>query len=267
MKDESSNQEVLSHYATPGYLATRGSFQAKYATVSWFDWLVDRMKLQTAMELLDVGCGPAWLWRSQAERLPNDLRLSLVDTSPGMIEAARANLVTVDRIEVTDAKVADAVSLPHADETFDAVLLLHVLYHVSDPGSALREARRVLRPGGRIFASTNAQSNMSELHAIGAIAFGGRPIDPGAALFSLDDAEQLVGQLFEDVRREDLLDVMTCTDPEDAVSFLLSMPPGISAPEEQQRHLAELIRNESDRSGGALQTTRRNGLVVGTKAL
>ncbi|TYC65134.1 class I SAM-dependent methyltransferase [Stappia sp. BW2] len=266
MNDKSRNEEVQRHYATPRHLVTRGSFQAKYATVSWFGWLIDHMNLQTAMEVLDVGSGPAWIWRSQFDRLPDDLRLSLIDTSQGMIEEALANLATLEKIEVVSAKVADAVTLPHPDETFDAVLLFHVLYHVDDPRSALREARRVLRPGGQVFVSTNALENMSELHTIGAEAFGGSPVDPGAALFSLDDAAQVVGDLFGSVRRFDLSDTMTCTDPKDAVTLLLSMPPGIAAPEAQQRHLAELIRKESDRLQGTLKTTRRNGLIVGTKA-
>ncbi|MEQ8374750.1 MAG: class I SAM-dependent methyltransferase [Roseibium aggregatum] len=266
MNDTSRSEEVQHHYATPRHLATRGSFQAKYATVSWFGWLIGHLNLQTKMDVLDVGCGPGWIWRSQADRLPNELRLSLIDSSPGMIEEVSANLATVEKIEVVSAKVADAIDLPHLDETFDAVLLLHVLYHVEDPRLALLEARRVLRPGGQVFVSTNALENMSELHSIGAKAFGGRPVDPGAAMFSLDDAEQFVGELFDDVRRIDLTDTMTCTDPEDAVMFLLSCPPGISAPEAQQRHLAKLMREESDSLQGRLVTTRRNGLIVGTKA-
>jgi SAM-dependent methyltransferase len=266
MKDTSQNEEVQSHYATPRHLATRGSFQAKYATVSWFGWLIDHLDLQTAMEVLDVGCGPGWIWRSQAERLPNELRLSLIDSSPGMIKDALANLATVEKIEIVSAKVADAIDLPLPDETFDAVLLLHVLYHVEDPRSALREARRVLRPGGQVFISTNALENMSELHTLGAKALGGEPVDPGAAMFSLDDAEQVAGELFDDVRRFDLIDTMTCTDPDDAVMFLLSIPPGLTATEEQQKYLAELIRDESDRLQGKFVTTRRNGLIVGTKA-
>ncbi|MEE4011704.1 methyltransferase domain-containing protein [Roseibium sp. FZY0029] len=266
MNDTSRSEEAQRHYATPRHLATRGSFQAKYATVSWFGWLIEHLNLQTEMHVLDVGCGPGWIWRSQADRLPNQLRLSLIDASPGMIEEVLANLATVEKIEVVSAKVADAIDLPHPDETFDAVLLLHVLYHLEDPRTALREARRVLRTGGQVFVSTNALENMSELHSIGVKAFGGRPVDPAAAMFSLDDAEQVVGELFDVVRRFDLTDTMTCTDPEDAVKFLLSCPPGITAAEAQQRHLAKLIREESDRSQGKFIMTRRNGLIIGTKA-
>lgn len=267
MSAESRHGEVQGQYATPRNLAMRGSFQAKYATVSWFGWLFDRIDLREGADILDVGCGPGWLWQAWAKRLPTDLRISLIDTSPGMIQEAQKNLAMLDLVENVDASLADAIALPHLAETFDVVFLLHVLYHVSDPRSALQEARRVLRPGGQVFVSTNSLDNLSELHLLGAKAFGGPPVDPGAALFSLEDAETLVAEIFEKAERYDLTDILTCTDHEDAVAVLLSMPPGNSAPDEQRNHLAKLVREESDKAGGVLRTTRRNGLIVGTKSL
>ncbi|MEP1611949.1 MAG: class I SAM-dependent methyltransferase [Roseobacter sp.] len=267
MSSESRHDEIQGQYATPRNLAMRGSFQAKYATVSWFGWLRNRIDLREGTHILDVGCGPGWLWKAWEKRLPNDLHISLVDISPGMIQEAKTNLSMLEQIEIVDAGLADAVALPHAAETFDVVFLLHVLYHTGDPRSALQEALRVLRPGGQVFVSANTLDNLSELHLLGAKAFGGPAVDPGAALFSLDDAETLVSEIFETAERYDLTDVLTCTHYEDAVGVLLSMPPGNSAPNEQRDHMAKLIREESDKAGGQLLATRRNGLVVGTKSL
>lgn len=266
MSKESKHGGVQSQYATPRHLATRGSFQAKYASVSWFDWLIDKIDLKEGACILDVGCGPGWFWQASRDRLPSDLRVSLVDTSPGMIEEAKTNLAIVKQVEVIEAGIADAVALPHASETFDIVLLLHVLYHVSDPRSAIQEASRVLRPGGQLFVSTNTLDNLNELHVLGAQAFGGPPVDPGAALFSLDDAEKMVGDVFEHRERYDLIDVMACTDPADAVAVLLSMPPGNTASDKQRNHLSKLINDESERTGGVLRATRRNGLIMGIKS-
>lgn len=265
------NDDVRQQYATSRNLAARGSFQGKYANVNWFAWLVDRMGIEPGANILDVGCGPAWFWRNQAGRLRDGLRLALIDTSEGMIDEAKANLAAVsDRLKDASFQVADAAALPFPDGDegggFDVVLLLHVLYHVNDPRQALSEARRVLRPGGRVFVSTNALDNMDELHAIGARAYGGEAVDPGAALFSIDDAERMVGELFADVRRHDLTDVMACTDPDDAVAVLLSMPPGNAAPPEERERLARLVREAAEQAGGTLAITRRNGLVEGTKS-
>jgi len=49
-----------------------------------------------------------------------------------------------------DTVRADATRLPFADETFDAAMLVSMLHHVDDPAEALAEAKRVLRPGGRL---------------------------------------------------------------------------------------------------------------------
>jgi SAM-dependent methyltransferase len=260
------NDEVRRQYATSCSLAARSSFHGKYASVDWFGWLVDRMAIPRNAEVLDIGCGPAWLWRAQGGRVKSGLRLTLVDASDSMIEEAKANLA--DRREQFGQlrfRAADAVALPYDDESFDSVLLLHVLYHVDDRRRALEEAFRVLRPGGRVFVSTNATDNMIELHTIGANAFGGAAVDPGAARFSLDDAEVEVGTLFTDVTRYDLTFEMVCTDPDDAVAVLLSMPPGNASTTEQQAQVAKLIHEKAEQDEGALRVTRRTGLVKGIR--
>jgi len=259
------SDEVHYQYATYRNLSARGSFQGKYATVGWFGWLIDTMAFPAGSNILDIGCGPAWFWRAGAERMPPDLSITLLDSSPGMIKEAKANLSKIEPVGDLEFHNADAVALPCANDAFDIVLLLHVLYHVSDPRKALMEAWRVLRPGGKVFVSTNALDNMNELHVLGAKTYGGSGVDPGAALFSLDSAESLVSVLFSDMRRYDLTDEMACTDPIDAARYLLSMPPGNNTSDEECKMLDRYLRNEFEHNDGVLRVSRRNGLVEGTK--
>ncbi len=66
----------------------------------------------------------------------------VVDRSPEMLaRAAGKGLETVH---------ANAERLPFEDETFDAAIMISMLHHVDDRGAALAEARRILRPGGRL---------------------------------------------------------------------------------------------------------------------
>ncbi len=51
-------------------------------------------------------------------------------------------------------KEIDAQSIPFEDETFDAVIANHMLYHVPDRPKAIAEIKRVLKPGGRLIATT-----------------------------------------------------------------------------------------------------------------
>ena len=91
-------------------------------------------------EILDFGCGSAWL----AEHFT---RYTGMDASPQAVAAAREkgrNIVWASADE----------PLPFADGGFDGVILKDLLEHVADPVALVTEVRRVLRPGGRVFASS-----------------------------------------------------------------------------------------------------------------
>jgi SAM-dependent methyltransferase len=90
--------------------------------------------------LLDVGCGSAWLG-DHFESYTG------VDVSPEAIDAGRAR-----GLEVLQANVDEP--LPFEDGSFDGVVLKDVLEHVGDPAALVREVARVLRPDGRVFASS-----------------------------------------------------------------------------------------------------------------
>ena len=93
--------------------------------------------------VLEVGCGAGRMLRALHEARPG-LRLCGADVSRAALARARARSADLELrlVEAPDA------SLPAADGEFDAVLLLDVLEHVSDPGAFLAETKRVMRGGG-----------------------------------------------------------------------------------------------------------------------
>jgi ubiquinone/menaquinone biosynthesis C-methylase UbiE len=129
--------------------------------VKWFDWLWEREAPPPGARVLEVGCGPAEMWKSVLDRLDPTVSLTLSDFSPGMIEAAR-NVVGARASYV----VADAQKLPFPDASFDVLMANHMLYHVPDRPKAFAEFVRVLEPGGVLHASTNGRRHMRELQAL-----------------------------------------------------------------------------------------------------
>lgn len=79
--------------------------------------------------------------------LPAAVHVTATDLTPAMVERTRRRAAQLGR--TVDARVMDAQALELADGSFDAVVLHLILAVVPDPTAAIREAERVLRPGGR----------------------------------------------------------------------------------------------------------------------
>lgn len=85
-----------------------------------------------------------------------DVRLTGIDLSPAMLEVARQRGAALGR--AVDLRLGDAQALPFDDASFDAVVSTLALCTIPDPGRAVAEARRVLRPGGRILLLDHVRS-------------------------------------------------------------------------------------------------------------
>jgi SAM-dependent methyltransferase len=124
------------------------------ARVSIYDWQRPRLDLvelalvqlgEVVGPVLDVGWGTG-VYTSRIRATRPGVRVVPVDLSAGM------------RPEV----VGEVDRLPFADGSVGGALAMHMLYYATDPRAALGELRRVLRPGGRLVASTNAHDDKAE---------------------------------------------------------------------------------------------------------
>lgn len=129
----------------------------KYTVGDELEPAVDAALALTGTEnLLDVGTGPGDFpgrLRAQGHRG----RLVGLDQSEGMVAKGRARYPGVEFL------AGNAQALPFANACFDVVCARHMLYHVDDVAGALAEAGRVLRPGGKFLAVTNASDNLAAL--------------------------------------------------------------------------------------------------------
>ncbi|MFC4496218.1 methyltransferase domain-containing protein [Streptomyces ovatisporus] len=107
-------------------------------------------ELSPDTHLLDVGCGPGTITADLAALVPGG-RVTGLDAVPDVLEQARAN-AAARGLSNTAFTTGDVHALGFADDSFDVVHAHQVLQHVGDPVGALREMRRVCRPGGMVAA-------------------------------------------------------------------------------------------------------------------
>ena len=120
---------------TPGFLSLR-------------EQILTLARLSPRDHTLDIGAGTGLLTLAAA---PGVRHVTAVDVSPAMCRHLEAKLASL-QIPNVDVLIGNATRLPLADGSVDVVLSNYCLHHLRDPDKsrALAEARRVLRPRGRI---------------------------------------------------------------------------------------------------------------------
>jgi ubiquinone/menaquinone biosynthesis C-methylase UbiE len=100
--------------------------------------------LDSTWAVADLGCGTGHVTAALA---PFVARVAAVDRSGEMLQTARRRLRDFTNVEVRRGELE---ALPLGAAEFDAAVLMLVLHHVADPSTVLREATRILKPGGRL---------------------------------------------------------------------------------------------------------------------
>jgi len=145
--------------------------------------LLDAAGVSSSMRLLDVCTGPGYAAAAAAERGAAAVGM---DFSPTMVAQASRNYSRVRFL------VGDAEAMPFASERFDAVITNFGLLHLARPEQFLREAHRVLRPGGLVAFTVWAPPEEAMgfgmvLHAIQAHGNTKVPLPDGPAFFRFSD--------------------------------------------------------------------------------
>jgi SAM-dependent methyltransferase len=198
---------VREQYATEAGLAAR---KAVYTEVSGPDpreIVFDAVAAVSPRSVLEVGCGEGEL----AERMQRELEADVVaiDQSERMVELTRARGV--------DARVADVRELPFEDEAFDVAVAAWVLFHVRDLDRAVGELARVLRPGGRLVAVTNASDHLHEMWELAGLDHPFSDLS-----FRAETGADVLRRGFPAVETHDATGTVTFRDAEQIRSYLRS---------------------------------------------
>lgn len=259
------NKVTAEQYATAENLNARSQVHALYSTnkYGWTRWVFDQFEFPDGARILELGCGNGGLWASNLQRIHKSWEVTLSDMSPGMLEEARRNLAAV--AAKFSFVVADAQEMPFPDSHFDAVIANHMLYCLPDVDRGIAGIRRVLKPNGRVFATTNGSDHMRELRDLV------QPLAPelpfvtqdNADAFSLENGHVKLERHFrhvEQLRYEDALDV---TAAEPLLAWLMSVRRAKELLSDKVETLKDALAAVLAREGRIL-VTKSPGLFIGS---
>lgn len=221
-------------YSEPGFVArqyrdasnlnARIALHRRFSTSEqpWQRWVFDRFELPPVSRTLELGCGPGDLWAENLDRTPEGWSVTLTDASPGMVREAEDRLGSDRRFAF---RVADARNLPFENDTFDAVVANHMLYHVPGRARVFSETARLLRPGGRLYAATNSRNHLKEMGRTLRFLDPGRPDDAlyqSPPDFSLEDGAGQLSRWFPEVATLRYEGTLAVTETGPLVDYLLS---------------------------------------------
>lgn len=220
-----------------GWQLTAGGPESyeRYQVPSVFEPLarifLQRVALRPGQRLLDVACGTGVVARQAAPLLGPAGSIVGIDLNPRMLEVARAH-APIDGAPV-EWRQGDAATLPCPDDDFDVVLCQQGVQFFPDRAAALREMRRVLRPGGLLGLCVWCAIEHSPCHLAIAEALG-RHVSPDVARrfrapFGFGDrdllSEAIVAAGFRDVDIEVAVVTRRLLPPRESVPGLLASTP------------------------------------------
>jgi SAM-dependent methyltransferase len=137
-----------------------------------FEAALDAIGIRPGMSLLDVGCGAGLAMVLAHER---GATVAGLDAAEGFLTVART------RLPGAEVRQGDVEALPFPDETFDAVTAFNSVQFASDPSAALREIKRVAKPGAAVAVATWGPPEQCEMRSVLATVGSLLPAPPPGA--------------------------------------------------------------------------------------
>ena len=233
----------------------------------WFSWLFDVIGLEGDLNILELGCGNGDFWLRNKGRIPKNCRVTLTDISKGMIGDTKENLRYIKGR--FNFNIVDAEKIPYDDNEFHMVLANHMLYHVANRSKAFLEIRRVLKPGGKLYASTIGKNHLKELMDLV------KEFDPKIVLskvdfsneFGLETGMEELSKWFNNVEILRYEDSLVVTDIEPLVDYVLSTIGNAKEilTDEKLESFRDFLNEKLDRDG-SIFITKDTGVFIITNS-
>jgi SAM-dependent methyltransferase len=212
-----------SAYADDRHLRSRMSIYAYAETTGDPGWRTSMIPWDGTQIVADVGCGNGFDLR---QIVPQGRCRHAIgfDLSAGMLRSL-ADLRQSGRLSLAQA---DAQRLPLPGESVDVAMAMHMLYHVPDIPAAIRELRRITKPGGTVRASTNSSAHLAEINGLLAAAVSGRfdhPVQalPGPDSFTTQTGAAMLSREFSSVSLHTLDLSLSIPAAQPVITYVASM--------------------------------------------
>lgn len=216
-------RSLKTQYQNATNIASRIRLHHEYSInpVGWFPWVMEQVRPEEEMKILEIGCGNGALWSENESAVPEQIEITLSDISDGMLRDAKRALGKDRRFHF---RRFDGTKIPYKDACFDIVIANHVLFYCDPLEQALEECARVLRPGGRLIAGTYGAAHMREVTSLV------QEFNPEIVLaaehlydrFGLENGEEILRRHFREVSMRRYEDAIEIADAEPLIAYILS---------------------------------------------
>lgn len=257
-------EKLIEQYQNSSNLDRRIKLHELYSTnkEDWFLWLFNQYRIGPQSSILELGCGDGTFWAKNEQRLPADWRVVLSDFSAGMVADTRKKLKTLPSFQFEQVNIQ---SIPYPANHFDIVIANYMLYHVPDRKQALREVRRVLKPGGKFYAATIGEKHLMEFGALL------REFDPAldyssaesnAKAFGLENGAAQLAPYFSKVELKLFPDRLQVPEIEPILAYLLSTQTDLKdqLTGEKLNEFKLFLEEKKQENGGSICITKASGL-------
>lgn len=234
----SMESTMKAQYVNAENISARINLHTKFSVnkQGWFPWVYSKCAIKAGMRILELGCGDASFWTLNVGHLAKEGRgktitIDMTDISEGMLNDAKRNIGEATKswkdrdINVNFRyRVGSAEKINAKDGYYDLVIANHVLFYCEDIDEAIREIKRVLKPGGMLVCSTYGSMHMQEMGRLVA-GFDKRIQLEDEKLyerFGLENGERYLKKCFDDVTKLQYEDYLLVDEPEALVQYILS---------------------------------------------
>lgn len=215
-------QKIKTQYMNSSNISARIMLHKEYAhnIKGWFEWVYEQCGIKAGEDILELGCGSGALWGRNIDRLPQ-VKIMLTDISGGMIKDVSKNLGMDKHFEY---QIMDAHHINAEDGRYDMVIANHLLFYLDDLDKALKEIRRVLKPGGKLICSTYGREHMKEINEL-VKEFDNRIVlsaDNLYEVFGKENGKKILKKHFGEIEWRQYEDYLNVDSADALVSYILS---------------------------------------------